>query len=63
MNSAPQNEQLLFLPSYWLLPKMSAPQNEHLKKKPLENGNICTKNMNKIGQKKLWLDRYVGKGF
>ena len=40
MNSAPQNEQLLFLPSYCAPLKTSAPQNKHLKKKLLENGNF-----------------------
>ena len=49
--------------------QLVAPQNERSliwtfeEKKPLENGNFCTKTWTKLVKKKLWLDRYDGKGF
>ena len=49
MNSAPLNEQLLFLPSYWSLPQTGAPQM-NIWKKPLEKGSFRPRNVNKIGQ-------------
>ena len=67
---APQNEQrsptwTIAVPALQLV----APQNERSliwtfeEKKPLENGNFCTKTWTKLVKKNLWLDRYDGKGF
>ena len=61
MNSAPQNEQLLLLPSYLSLPKTSAPQYEHLKKAFRKWQFLHWKREQSWSKK--WLDRCVGKGF
>ena len=55
MNSAPQKEQRS--PKWTVLPKMNI-----WRKKNLENGRFRNENVNKIGQKNLWLDICVEKG-